>query len=338
MLFLIKKKVNNLKERVLKALKNSKTEFISGEKLSEELGVSRTTVWKNIKALREEGYKIESYSKRGYKLNESADMISEVEIKPHLKTEFIGREYIHMEEVDSTNEEVKRVQAEHKEGLVIVAEEQTAGKGRLGRNWQSPSRKGIYMSILLKPDIMPQEAYKLTQVAAASVVLAFKSLGLESSVKWPNDIVIYGKKVSGILTEMSGELMSLDYIVVGIGINTGFEKDDMDQEIKSKATSISIEKDEEFSRKELVAEVLNNFEKLYSDFLDSGNIDSSIEICRENSAVIGKEIVIIRKDSKKIRKAVDIDADGALIVEDSEGNTERIVTGEVSIRGLSSYI
>lgn len=327
-----------MKDKVLNALKNSKTEFISGEKLSEELGVSRTTVWKNIKTLREEGYKIESYSKKGYRLKKSADTVSEVEIEPYLKTEFIGRNYIYLEEVDSTNEEVKRVQSEYDEGLVIIAEEQTAGKGRLGRNWESPSKKGIYMSILLKPDIMPQEAYKLTQIAAASVVLAFKALGVESKIKWPNDIVIDGKKVSGILTEMSGELMSLDYIVVGIGINTGFEEEDLVEEIKAKATSISIEKEEELSRKQLVAEVLNQFEYLYSDFIESGNIDSSIEVCKENSAVLGKEIAIVRKNSRKIRKAVDIDEDGALIVEGPDGETERIVTGEVSIRGLDSYI
>ena len=327
-----------MKEKILEALKNTETKFISGEKLSEKLGVSRTTVWKYIKELRKEGYQIESYSKKGYRLNESANMLSKVEIAPYLNTKYIGKEYKYLDEIDTTNEEVKRIQSEYEEGLVVVAEKQTRGKGRLGRSWKSPEKKGIYMSILLKPDIIPQDATKMTQIAAASVVEALNELGISGKVKWPNDIVLDSKKICGILTEMTGELLSVEYIVVGIGINTSFTNQDISDDIKGKASSINIELESEVNRKKLLAFVLNNFELLYEDFIKTGNIDKSLRICKENSAVLGKEIKIITKNSEEIKKAIDIDSDGALVVEDDYGNIEKLISGEISIRGVDSYI
>lgn len=327
-----------MKSKVLKILKNSRQEFVSGEKLSEELGVSRTSIWKYINKLREDGYEIESYPKRGYRLKEEADILSGDEIDPLLKTKAIGREIIYLPEVSSTNEELKRCSAEGREGLTIISEKQSLGKGRLGRTWTSLEKKGIYMSVLLKPNIQPQEAAKLTQIAAASVTLALREFGIDAKIKWPNDIILNGKKICGILTEMSGELMQLDHVILGIGINTHLDEEDLNEEIKEKASSIKLETGRDYERKMLLAGILNKFEELYYDFLDTKSISKSLAVCKENSIVLGREVRIIRKGMEEIKIALDLSEDGELIVKGADGKIEKIVSGEVSVRGLNGYI
>lgn len=327
-----------LKSQILRVLKESEGSFISGQELSDSLGVSRTAVWKHIKQLKEEGYEIESVSRKGYRLESSPDRLTEGEVAPFLKTDFIGRHIVYLETVDSTNEEIKRIASKSDEGLVVISEEQTSGKGRLGRVWSSKKGKGVYMSILLKPDIEPQEASQITQIIAAAAVKGLGEHGVESKIKWPNDIILNQKKIAGILTEMSGELMQIDYIAVGIGINVNNEREEFPEEIAHKASSIKIEKGEQLDRKEVVASILNNFEKLYGDFLEKGNIGISIEICKRHSVLLGKEVRIISKREEKIRTAVDINEFGELIVEDKAGRRETVFSGEVSVRGINGYI
>lgn len=327
-----------LKKDILKVLRENKGDFVSGQDLSESLGVSRTSVWKHINQLREEGYEIESITRRGYRLRDVPDSLTEEEIRPYLKTNFIGRKIIHYDTLGSTNEELKQIATREDEGLVVTGEEQTLGKGRLGRSWTSSKGKGVYMSLLLKPDIYPQDATKITQIIAASTILALRGLGLEAQIKWPNDIIVNYKKVAGILTEMSGELMKVDHIIVGVGINVNNGEEDFSEELKEKASSISLETGKLLNRANLLAEILNNFEKLYGDFLESKDIEASIKICRENSILLGRDVRIIAKGNEKIRRAVDIGSSGELIVEDKDGNRESIVSGEVSVRGLKGYI
>lgn len=327
-----------LKSQILRVLKESEGSFISGQELSDSLGVSRTAVWKHIKQLKEEGYEIESVSRKGYRLESSPDRLTEGEVAPFLKTDFIGRHIVYLETVDSTNEEIKRIASKSDEGLVVISEEQTSGKGRLGRVWSSKKGKGVYMSILLKPDIEPQEASQITQIIAAAAVKGLGEHGVESKIKWPNDIILNQKKIAGILTEMSGELMQIEYIAVGIGINVNNEREEFPEEIAHKASSIKIEKGEQLDRKEVVASILNNFEKLYGDFLEKGNIGISIEICKRHSVLLGKEVRIISKREEKIRTAVDINEFGELIVEDKAGRRETVFSGEVSVRGINGYI
>lgn len=327
-----------MKRKTLLMLKKSKDDFISGEKISDELGISRTAVWKHINTLREEGYKIESMPKNGYKLLSCPDVLTLEEIEEYLTTDFIGRNIHYFGSIGSTNIKAKEIAMEEGEGTVIIAEEQTRGKGRLGRDWVSPKGKGIWMSIILKPQMPPSEVAKLTLIGAAAVNQGLKQIGLKSHIKWPNDIIIHGKKVCGILTEMSCELNIINYVIMGIGINVNLGEEDLSQVLASKATSLKEITGIDIDRKRLLAMVLNHFEDLYLPFKLEGDISKSIHISKENSIIIGKEVRIIRGDTETIGKALDIDEEGQLIVEYEGGKRESIFSGEVSIRGLRGYV
>lgn len=328
-----------LKEKILKLLKDSKNEFVSGQELSERLKVSRTAIWKYINVLKEEGYEIESVSRKGHMLISTPDILNHEEISEYLKTKYIGREIYYFDSINSTNTKAKELAYSIKtEGAVVIAEEQTSGRGRLGRNWSSPNKKGIWMSIILKPQIEPQDAAKITQVAAAAVWKAINQIGVKTQIKWPNDIVFNGKKVCGILTEMSGELNRLNYLVVGIGINANTTISEFPEEIRDMATSLKVETGKEIKRKELIALILNYFEELYNNFTKNRSIASSIKICRENSALIGKDVRLTLRGEEKEVKAMDINEDGELIVQDKDGNISKVISGEVSVRGLYGYV
>lgn len=328
-----------MKEKILKLLKDNKKQFVSGQEISEQLKVSRTAIWKYINALKEEGYEIESVSRKGHMLISTPDILNYEEISEYLSTQYVGREIYYFDSIDSTNIRAKELAYnDGTDGAVVIAEEQTHGRGRLGRNWSSQKKKGIWMSIILKPQIEPQDAVKITQVAAAAVWKAIAQMGIKTQIKWPNDIVLNGKKVCGILTEMSGELNRLNYLVVGIGINTNTNIDEFPEEIRNMATSIKTETGEEIKRKELVALILNNFEALYDQLINDRSIKEAINICKENSALIGRDVrLIVRGDEKEV-KAIDINEDGELIVQDKEGEISKVISGEVSVRGLYGYI
>lgn len=325
-----------MKEVILNYLKDKENKFISGEEISSKLNITRASVWKYINSLKNDGYQIESVSRKGYKLTGSPDILTYEEIRVYLKTNRIGRKIIYKKSIDSTNLECKRIADAESEGTAVVGEEQLKGRGRLGRSWTSPPYKGIFMSIILKPDIDMEEAPKITSIGAAAVFLAFKDIGIECQVKWPNDIVINGKKVCGILTEMSGEINRINYIVIGIGINVNLNNDDIPEDLKDKATSLLIEKGKSIDRRILLSGLLNNFEILYDEFL-SGDYSKTVSICRDNSSLIGKEVKIIKNGKEAVGKAIDIEKDGALIIQYKNGEKDKIISGEVSVRGIGSY-
>lgn len=328
-----------MKEKIISLLKNNKECFISGQKISENLGVSRAAIWKYINAIKEDGYKIESVSRKGYKLVSSPDILTFEEVKNYINGKYIGKELVHLDSVDSTNNEAKKYAIKNaKEGTVIISEEQTMGRGRLGRNWVSPKYKGIWMSIILRPDIEPMKISKITQVAAASVTLAMESLGINAFIKWPNDIIMNGKKVCGILTEMSGELNKVNYVIVGIGVNANIEKDEFSDEIKEVASSLKVESHKSVDRKKLVGVILTKFEKLYNEFINEGNINNSIKVCKEKSILLGKNVRVLRRNEERKAKALDLNSEGRLIVQYENGQLEEIVSGEISIRGLNGYV
>ena len=325
-----------MKNKILKLLKE-KNDFISGEEISKEFHMTRAAIWKYMNILKEEGYVINSVPSKGYKLISVPDRLTLEEIEKYLDTEYIGRKIYYYELIDSTNDKAKELSWEQ-QGTVMVAEEQNNGKGRLGRQWISPRGKGIWMSVLLKPEVDPMKVSKLTLVAAAAIHKAFGNMGISSSIKWPNDIIINNKKVCGILTEMNCELNLINYVVLGIGINVNFEKEDIPADLLDRATSLKIELDKDISRQKLFANILNEFEVLYKDFIENHNGEKTINICRENSILIGKEVQIIRGNDIKIGKAIDINIDGELVIEYENGEIENIYSGEVSIRGLYGYI
>lgn len=319
-----------MKYKILEKLKQGE-DFISGQEISKEFHITRAAIWKYINILREEGYNIESVPSKGYRLVALPDILSYEEIKEYLNTDFMGRNIHYFNSIDSTNSKAKEIALEEKEGTVLIAEEQTEGKGRMGRSWVSPKGKGIWMSIILKPNVEPMKVPKLTLVGAAAVYKALENMGIKAQIKWPNDVLIDGKKICGILTEMSGELNMVNYVIMGIGINVNLDEGDFPEELKDKATSLKISTGKEISRKELTANILNEFEKLYLKFKEEDNIEEVLKISRENSILLGEEVRIIRGNNIKIGKAIDINDNGELVVEVGD-KVEKIISGEVSLR------
>ncbi len=325
-----------MKSKTLKILKDNNNDFISGEKISNEIGMTRAGVWKHIEALREEGYDIETARGKGYKLLASADILSYEEIEPYLNTKFIGRRIIHFHSIDSTNKEAKGLASSLEEGSVLIGEEQSSGRGRLGREWISPRGKGIWMSIVLKPELEPERLSRITLIGAVSIFKALENIGIVSEIKWPNDILISKKKVGGILTEMSGELNMIHHLVMGLGINVNLDKDDIPEDLRHKASSLKIEENKKINRQRLTGDILNEFEKYYIEFKKDGSLDGVIEILRSNSALIGKEVRVISGKRERLGLARDINDRGQLLVEFEEG-IESIDSGEVSIRARNGY-
>lgn len=329
-----------MKKKVLEELKANNGRAVSGEEISKKLGISRTAVWKHITRLRSEGYRIESQTNSGYKLVESPDVLSLSELEPHLNTRFIGRNIIYLDSVDSTNIYAKKLADEaFRDGTVVVSEEQTAGKGRLGRNWVSPKGKGIWMSIMLKPDLLPSDAPKLTIVAAYAVSRAlWGCFHVDARIKWPNDIVAGGRKLCGILTEMSAEADEIKSVIIGIGINANLEQEDFGSGVEDTATSIRLETGSTVFRKLAAAAVLNEFERAYEVFTASGSINPFLDEYKGRSAVLGKEVRVISKKEEIIGLAVDISEEGHLVIKLGNGALKEIMSGEVSVRGLYGYI
>jgi len=311
--------------------------FLSGEKLSEEFGLSRTAIWKHVKALKADGYQIESVTRKGYRLVASPDIVNYDEIKKILHTKIVGSRVIYFNSLESTNKTAKEIAAVNNEGTVVVAEQQTKGRGRLGREWISPNRKGLYFSVILKPDTDPTKVAKLTLLGAAAVNRGLLDMGIQSQIKWPNDIVIKGKKVAGILTEMNCELGTINHIIIGIGINVNQSNEEIPYELRDSATSLLIESNRAINRKDLFAAVLNRLDEFYLDFIDGEDMDRVLEICREESAVIGKDVIVIQGSNSRKGHVVGINNDGELQVRFSTG-LETVYSGEVSIRKEDEYI
>ncbi|MDX9916977.1 MAG: biotin--[acetyl-CoA-carboxylase] ligase [Gudongella sp.] len=325
-----------MKQKIIEKLKNADG-YLSGQKLSEEFGLSRTAIWKHIKQLKKVGFEIESVTNKGYRLISTPDYISAEKIEESLKNSVIGKNVLYFDSLPSTNNKAKELTMELKEGTVILAEEQTKGKGRLGRSWASPGRKGIYASIVLKPEAKPESVSKLTLLGAAAVSLALDEFAVETKIKWPNDIILNGKKIAGILTEMNSELGIVNYIILGIGINVLQTEEEIPEELRVKATSIYAQIKRPVDRTDLLIAILKNLDTLYSEFKTSEGIDKALDICRDRSAVLGREVIVIQGREERKGQAISINKDGELMVK-FESGIENIMSGEVSIRSEHGYI
>ncbi len=261
-----------MKEALLKIFEEHQGEFVSGEKISQQLGCSRTAIWKHIDELRKSGYELESAPRKGYRMVSKGDGIKPHEVKVKLKTERIGSEQTYFDAVESTQVVAHKLAQEGaQEGHAVIANEQTAGKGRLGRKWHSRSGTSISMSIILRPNLPPQQTPQMTLLTAVAVVRAIKQqTGISCQIKWPNDILINGKKLVGILTEMQADPDVVHSVIVGIGVNVNQQASDMAPDIREIATSLAIEKGEAVERAGLIAAIFNEFEALYDLYLESG--------------------------------------------------------------------
>ena len=325
-----------MKDKILRLLKSS-DDYISGEEISRKLGVTRAAVWKVISKLKEEGYQFDSVTNRGYRLKFSPDILTSAEITPYLTTEKIGRKIYFYSVTDSTNQ-CARIESENgaPDGSLFIAEEQTAGRGRLGKSWNSAPGTGIWMSLLLRPDVRPEEITQITLLAGLSVCHAINDItGLTVKIKWPNDIVIHGKKICGILTEMSAEVDQINCLICGIGVNVNIEK--FPNEIKDIATSIAIENGKKLPRAKIAAEIMNYFEKDYFRFINEGVTENFLKEYKDNCITINKKIKAIQNGKEIFGTAIDITKKGELVI---QTETEQMVlsSGEVSVRGLLGYV
>ena len=326
-----------LQEKILALLRAAGDKFISGEEIAGRLGVSRTAIWKHINAMKAAGYAIESHQRLGYSLVEAPDLLLPQEIQPKLHTKIIGQTMYHYNEIPSSNNEAKHLAADGApDGTVIVAEAQSTGKGRLSRGWFSPRLKGIWFSVLLRPSFLPQEAPKCTLMAAVAVVRAARRLGFELGIKWPNDVLYEGKKLVGILTEMSAEMERINYVVIGTGINVNLYPEDFPDDVKDIATSLAMIRGERVSRSAFFVELLDAFDALYTE-AEANGFDAVLDEWRRYSVTLGQEVNVIGVKETFMGTAADIDGDGALLIDTRHGR-RRVLAGDVSIRPRKATI
>ena len=321
-----------MKKTILEMLRSAGGKFVSGEGIAEKLDVSRTAIWKHIQSLRKRGYKISSSERLGYKLDETPDLLLPEIVQHNLNTKIIGADsqIVYKDSVDSTNELAKKMAYNGAaDGTLIIAEEQTGGKGRLERSFFSPKEKGIWFSLILRPQCLPKDAPKFTLLAAVAVARAMEKFNLRAGIKWPNDILFDGKKLVGILTEMSAEIGHVNYIIVGIGINVNVRREEFPADIREIATSLSEIAGENLNRVEFFRALLEEFDKLYID----SDFEKIFEIWRQYNITLGKKVTVFSAESGEIFTglAFDIDKEGALIV-DSGGEKKIVYAGDVSIR------
>lgn len=309
---------------------------VSGQELCTKLGVSRTAVWKVINQLKEEGYEIEAVSGRGYMIKSYPDTITAEEIGSMLAEDSMFSNISYYPVTGSTNDQAKLLAEDQApEGTLVVADCQKSGKGRRGRQWISPAGENVYFSFVLRPQIDPSGASMLTLVAAMAVLDAVKNQGIDAKIKWPNDIVADGRKLCGILTEMSSQMTCVNYIVQGIGIN--IHQKTFDAQIADMASSLDLASQKSIKRSEVLTDVLTAFEIYYKMFLRTGDLSLLTDEYNENLVNMGRQIRIIEKDTERIGLSSGIDRYGRLIAE-IDGHTEYIVSGEVSVRGVYGYV
>lgn len=318
------------RETILSLFSQTPDGFVSGERISAELGISRTAVWKHISSLRQVGYQIEAIPSRGYKLQQSPDVLMPESIQAGLECRLIGSQVRCFDETDSTNLQACRLGDEGEaDGLVVIADRQSCGKGRLGRQWESPAGVNLYASILLRPAILPVEAPKLTFLSAVAVCRAMTNCtGLQPTVKWPNDILLDGAKVAGLLNEMSSETDQVHYVVLGIGVNLNMRVDQFPADLRYPATSLAIITGQPVSRLDFTRSLLQEIDALYQVYLEQGStpiMSAWTELCD----LTGKSVQVNCNDLRIEGTMIGLAEDGALLVRTKTGKIESIYAGDV---------
>lgn len=326
-----------MKTKILSLLRNT-TEYLSGQEICEYLGVSRTAVWKVMNQLKDEGYIIEAIQNKGYRILEYPDILSKSEIASRLQTSWAGREIRFYEEISSTNIEAKKLAEEGEpHGTLVVADKQNAGRGRRGKTWESPAGSSVYMTILLRPEFPPDKASMLTLLMALSVRNAVADVsGMEVQIKWPNDIVLHGKKICGILTEMSAELDYIHYVVIGVGINVNQKT--FPEEIHVTATSLFMESEKKHVRAALIERSMYYFEQYYDQFLEIQNLEGIWSEYNKYLINIEKRVRVLDPKGEFEGIAVGINNLGELLVKKDDNEVTEVYAGEVSVRGLYGYV
>ncbi|WP_284035980.1 biotin--[acetyl-CoA-carboxylase] ligase [Neobacillus sp. 114] len=320
------------RKKLLDSFTSAGESYLSGQFLAELIGCSRTAVWKHIEELRKEGFELEAVRKKGYRIIKTPEKITADEIRLGLTTEFIGKNIHYEETVESTQKIAHRLASENvPEGTVVIAEEQISGRGRMNRPWHSPKYTGIWMSLILRPNIPLTKAPQLTLLTAVAIVQAIEEVtGLNPEIKWPNDILLNGKKITGILTEMQAEADQIHSIIIGMGLNVNQTKDDFPPELQNIASSLLIEKGDALSRASIIRSIFTHFEKLYLLFLEKGFYP--IKLLWEGYAIsIGKMLKARTLTGVIEGKALGITDEGVLKIEDASGVIHHVYSADIEL-------
>ena len=319
-----------MKAKILAALREAEG-YVSGQELCERFGVSRTAVWKAINQLKKDGYEIEAVQNRGYRI------VSENELSSIRKTDWIGKKIYYYDETDSTNVRASRLAEEGAEhGTLVVADQQDAGKGRRGRGWSSLPGTGIFMTLILKPELNPSNASMLTLVTALATARALRRVvNVPALIKWPNDLVVNGKKICGMLTEMSAQFDYINNIVIGIGINVHNES--FPEEIEKTASSLLLECGHRFHRADIIEAFLEEFEAAYEVYLKTEDMEGLQQDYNELLVNMNRQVRVLDPKEPFEGKAMGITKKGELIVDTWESR-KLVSSGEVSVRGIYGYV
>lgn len=326
-----------MKSKILHILREQ-DDYVSGQDLCEKFGVSRTAVWKAINQLKEEGYEIEAVPNKGYHIIGCPDVISAEEIRSRLDTRWAGTEVRYFKTIDSTNNKAKRMAEEGaSHGTLVLAEEQTQGKGRRGKSWNMQKGSAIAMTIVVRPQIRPEKASMLTLIMGLAVAKACRRLlNLDTMIKWPNDIVLNGKKICGILTEMSTEMNVINYLVIGAGINVNISH--FPEEIQGVATSLKLETGKEMNRAEIIQECMSRFEEYYEKFMKTVDFSALQKEYNEILVNYDREVCVMEPGNEYSGISRGINDKGELLVEKADGTVTAVYAGEVSVRGIYGYV
>ncbi len=320
---------------ILGLLAEAGDDYTSGEALSDKLGLSRAELWKHLETLRTKGYRIDALTSKGYRLVEMPDQLTEFVIGPLLTTHDFGRTITSMAECTSTSEVANKLAVEGaSHGEAVIAEKQTAGRGRRGRNWVSPPGKNLYLSLVLRPDLAPKNAPELTFVAAVATAEALNEFGVDAQIKWPNDLEFDGKKIAGILTELIADNDKVQAVILGIGINLNMDRDDFPKELRETASSVKLITGKKVVRASFVAALLARLEHWYDLYIEEGFGPVSSR-WRDLTSTLGEQ-VRVRMDNREIEGiAQDLDDNGALLVAVGD-KVERVIAGDVERIRLKS--
>jgi BirA family biotin operon repressor/biotin-[acetyl-CoA-carboxylase] ligase len=320
----------NTGEQILHLFHGHAGEYLSGEQISRELGVSRTAIWKRIEQLRGLGYCIEAVPSRGYRLTASPDILLPGELKAGLDTTVIGREVVYFPATDSTNNRANELaKGGAPEGTVVVADCQIAGKGRLGRRWESPPGVNLYLSVILRPAIPPYHAAQLTFLSAAAVARSVADYtGLAPTVKWPNDVLLGGRKVAGLLNELDAETERINYLVLGIGVNLNMRAEQFPADLRYPATALAIETGKPVERLAFTRRLLENLDRLYAVYHAEG-FAPVMEAWKQYFDLVGRSVEVDCQAYRLRGEVIGLDEDGALLLRSPEGTEQRVLSGDV---------
>lgn len=323
---------SSTRETILTLFRQAPGGYVSGASLSEGLGVSRTAIWKQVEQLRQLGYAIEAVPSRGYRLCHSPDLPLAEELQSGLAVRRIGREIRFLADTDSTNRQAYLLgEGNAEEGLVVFADRQSAGKGRLGRQWVSPPGVNLYLSVLLRPPLPPHAAPQLTFLSALAVARTIETItSLQPTLKWPNDVLVDGRKVAGLLNEMSAESDRVRFVVLGIGVNLNMTADQFPSDLRAPATSLLLAGGRPVVRAVFARELLQQLDRLYGEFLNQG-VSPIMTAWEAYCPMVGQSVAVDGEGPSLHGTVAGLDRDGALLLTLADGSTERILAGDVRV-------